>query len=207
MPADLLFRIIVIGDPGVGKSCIVKGLNSDKINKNYTPTIGIDFALNTRTICDKTIKTQIWDTAGQEYFRSIIRNYYNDVCAAILVYDITDLKSFKRISWWLKELENCKNSIEMPNLMLIGNKLDLDKKRVVSYQQGYDFAIQNNMMFFETSAWDDINIESFLDSLLIRIFNNMDSFTHGIRKYARKENFIRFNPGSKKKKKKCCSIN
>ena len=62
-------------------------------------------------------------------------------------------------------------------------------------------------MFFETSAWDDINIESFLDSLLIRIFNNMDSFTHGIRKYARKENFIRFNPGSKTKKKKCCSIN
>ena len=152
MPADLLFRIIVIGDPAVGKSCIVKGLNSDKINKNYAPTVGIDFALNTRTICDKIIKTQIWDTAGQEYFRSIIRNYYNDVCAAILVYDITDLKSFQRISWWLKELENFKNSIEMPNLMLIGNKLDLDKKRAVSYQQGYDFAFQFNNLIQSNKA-------------------------------------------------------
>jgi small GTP-binding protein len=207
MPADLLFRIIVIGDPGVGKSSIVKGLNSDKINKDYAPTIGIDFAINTRTICDKTIKTQIWDTAGQEYFRSIIRNYYNDVCAAILVYDITNLKSFEKISWWLKELDTFKNSRAMPNMMLIGNKLDLNKKRAVSYQDGYDFAIKNNMMFFETSAWDHINIESFLDSLLIRIFNNRDSFKHGIRKYAHKEDLIRFNPESKKNKKKCCRIN
>ena len=199
MSYDYLFRIIVIGDAGVGKSSIIHRLNNENLTKDYLPTIGIDFALNQNIICDQRIKTQIWDTAGQEYFRSIIRNYYNDVCGAILVYDITNKHSFERISWWLNELNNFKNSVQMPNLILIGNKIDKNN-RVVSYQEGNDLAKKNEMMFFETSALTDIEIKKFFERFLVRIYKNMPNFNHGIKKHVRQKNFIEFSA----KKKKCC---
>ena len=154
---DYLLKFIIIGDSGVGKSNILLRYTRDKFNEEFQSTIGVEFGVKNMKIEDKIYRVQIWDTAGQENFRSITRAYYkNSVCACV-VYEITSKKSFENIKSWI---EDCKKQCPKTILLvLIGNKVDLENEREVSYEEGADFAKKYEMFFFETSAKTGKNID------------------------------------------------
>jgi Ras-related protein Rab-2A len=130
MSYSYLFKFIIIGNTGVGKSCFLLQFTDQRFQHNYDMTIGVEFGSRTIDLDDKVIKLQIWDTAGQESFRSITRSYYRGACAALLVYDISRRDTFQQLNRWLDETKQNSN----PNMviMLIGNKKDLgDTKRAV----------------------------------------------------------------------------
>ena len=154
---NYLFKYIIIGDSAVGKSNILLRYIHDKFNEDFQSTIGVEFGAKNLKIEDKIYRIQIWDTAGQETFRSITRAYYkNSVCACV-VYDITNRNSFQNIKSWIEDCR--KQSPKTVFLVLIGNKVDLENRREVSYEEGSIYAQKNGMLFFETSAKTGKNIE------------------------------------------------
>ena len=141
MSCKYMFKYIIIGDTGVGKSCILSQFLQNKFSPQYDVTVGVEFGAKLIKINGEPIKLQIWDTAGQETFKSITRSYYRSAAAALLVYDITCKESFKNLTNWLTEVrEHGNNKIA---IMLIGNKKDLEKNREVSTQEGEKFASDN----------------------------------------------------------------
>ena len=155
---NYLLKYIIIGNSSVGKSCITMRYIHESFAEEFTSTIGVEYGSKNITINGKIYKIQIWDTAGQENFRSITRAYYKNSICACIVYDITNRKSFEDVKLWL---EDCKS--QSPRnilLVLIGNKIDLEDKREVSFEEGEKFAKENNMMFLETSAKNGDNIEN-----------------------------------------------
>ena len=154
---DYLFKYIIIGDAAVGKSNLLLRYAHGQFKPEYQLTIGVEFGAKNVQIRNKTYRIQIWDTAGQENFRSITRAYYkNSVCACV-VYDITSKKTFESIKSWIEDCrKQCPKTIL---LVLIGNKVDLENEREVSYEEGADFAKQYEMFFYETSAKTGKNID------------------------------------------------
>ena len=151
----------MIGNSGVGKSCLLIRFTDDTFSDSYVTTIGVDFKIKTLDIDSKSCKLQIWDTAGQERFRNIISSYYRGAQGIMLVYDITDLESFQNLNSWLIEIE--KNASKNVYKILVGNKCDMENERKVTVEQGKDFADQYGMKFFETSAKDSTNVaEAFI---------------------------------------------
>lgn len=153
-----LFKYIIIGDTGVGKSCLLLQFTDKRFQPVHDLTIGVEFGARLITIDNNQIKLQIWDTAGQESFRSITRSYYRDAAGALLVYDITRRESFNHLGRWLEEARQNGN----PNMtiMLIGNKSDLEHRRAVSTKEGEVFAQENGLVFLETSAKSAANVET-----------------------------------------------
>jgi Ras-related protein Rab-2A len=152
-----LFKYIIIGDTGVGKSCLLLQFTDKRFQPVHDLTIGVEFGARLINIDQNQIKLQIWDTAGQESFRSITRSYYRDAAGALLVYDITRRESFNHLNRWLEEARQNGN----PNMtiMLIGNKSDLEHRRAVSTKEGEAFAQENGLVFLETSAKSATNVE------------------------------------------------
>ena len=148
---DLSFKIIVIGDSSVGKSCLTLRGTKDKFKDFYTPTIGFEFlALNVR-IKNKVIRLQIWDTCGQEIYRSLISSFYRNSSLAMIVYAIDNEESYNNLESWLDEIK-CQTH---PNLkiFLIGNKIDLEENRVIEKEKAEKFYLDHQLDFFiETSA-------------------------------------------------------
>jgi small GTP-binding protein len=167
-----LFKIVIIGDSGVGKSNIFTRFIKDEFNLDSKATIGVEFSAKNVTIKDKVIKAQVWDTAGQERFRALAKNYYRGAVGCLLVYDITNYDSFKNAERWLKEV---KDHAE-PHLvsLLIGNKNDLEEKRAVKTEEGGEFAEKQKIGFVETSAKNNTNIESAFNRLVTEIFETLD---------------------------------
>jgi small GTP-binding protein len=167
-----LFKIVIIGDSGVGKSNIFTRFIKDEFILDSKATIGVEFSAKNVTIKDKVIKAQVWDTAGQERFRALAKNYYRGAVGALLVYDITNYDSFKNVERWLKEV---KDHAE-PHLvsLLVGNKNDLEEKRAVKTEEGSEFAEKQGVGFVETSAKNNINIESAFNRLVTEIFETLD---------------------------------
>jgi len=155
---DLLFKLLLIGDSGVGKTCILFRFSEDAFNTTFISTIGIDFKIKTIELRGKKIKLQIWDTAGQERFHTITTSYYRGAMGIMLVYDITNSKSFDNIAKWLRNIDEHAN--EDVERMILGNKADMEDKRVVSKERGESIAREHNINFLETSAKTNINIES-----------------------------------------------
>lgn len=154
---DLLFKLLLIGDSGVGKTCILFRFSDDAFNSTFISTIGIDFKIKTIELRGKKIKLQIWDTAGQERFHTITVSYYRGAMGIMLVYDITNAKSFDNIAKWLRNIqEHANDDVER---MILGNKCDMDDKRVISKERGETIARENGVRFLETSAKANINIE------------------------------------------------
>lgn len=152
IPTDRVIKIVCIGDSNTGKSSIVQTFVSKKqvdIDQ-IEPTVGIDFATKHAKVGGKRIKMTIWDTAGQERFRSLARSYYRGAEVLVVVYDITNEETFENIDYWIKEAE--KGLTTTPIIVIVGNKTDLENKRVVERARGEREAEIRRAIFIETSA-------------------------------------------------------
>jgi small GTP-binding protein len=153
---DLTFKIIIIGDSGVGKSCLTQMATKNNFESNYQTTIGFEFFVLNIKIGEKIIKLQIWDTCGQEIYRSLISNFYRNSSLAIMVYSVTDRKSFENLDLWYKELRT--NSTSQINVFLIGNKIDLEEEREVKTEEGETYKEKYELIkFIESSAKSGFN--------------------------------------------------
>ena len=160
---DLSFKIIIIGDSGVGKSCLSIKASRNYFEDFYSPTVGFEFLTFNVKVEDQNIKLQIWDTCGQEVYRSLISSFYRSASLAIIVYSIDNEESFINIDKWLNDVKSQSNPDV--KIFVIGNKVDLEDKREVTYEEGENFARDNSMLFYETSAKNGNNIENmFYDS-------------------------------------------
>ena len=173
MSFDYLFKLIVIGDSGVGKTAVVQRLRKKAFPVEYQSTIGLDFASKTIMIHNHIlVKSYIWDTAGQEVFSSIIASYYRDIAGAIIVFDVGNRDSFQRCNFWLSELDNKRRSLRDISVLLLGNKID--SNREVSEEEASAYAKDRGLLYMETSAKTGENIEVFYRRLIHHIFENMD---------------------------------
>jgi len=166
-------KIIFTGDIYVGKTSIINVLMGQKFNNDYEASIGVDFFSKTIKYKGKIIKLQIWDSAGQEKFRSLIPNYIRGSSLVFIVYDISNKKSFNNVNSWV----NFVNNIENSNIVIVGNKIDLENKREVTYEEGKKFCEENNFDFFEVSAKNDINLNNMLFSSVASLpfFNSINA--------------------------------
>lgn len=172
---DYMFKILLIGDTNVGKSCLLLRFADDTYTGSFISTIVVDFKIRTIEVEHKIIKLQIWDTAGQERFRTITSSYYRGAHGIIVVYDVTDKESFNHVPEWLNEID--KYACENVHKLLFGNKSDLTAKRVVSTEQGKEFAESQGIEFLETSAKEATNVEQAFLTLATQIKTRMTSST------------------------------
>eukprot|EP00478_Filoreta_tenera_P002228 GABV01002289.1.p1 GENE.GABV01002289.1~~GABV01002289.1.p1 ORF type:complete len:204 (-),score=67.03 GABV01002289.1:17-628(-) len=168
---DYLFKLLLIGDSGVGKSCLLLRFADDTYTESYISTIGVDFKIRTIDLDGKTIKLQIWDTAGQERFRTITSSYYRGAHGIIIVYDVTDMESFNNVRQWLFEIDRFAS--ENVSKLLVGNKCDLSSSKAVDYDTAKKFAEQHDMPFLETSAKSSHNVEQAFLMMAAQIKNRM----------------------------------
>lgn len=152
-----LFKYIIIGDTSVGKSCILLQFTDKRFQSVHDITIGVEFGARVVKIGGEDVKLQIWDTAGQESFRSITRSYYRGAAGALLVYDITRRETFDHLLVWLEDARQ--HSSQNMVIILCGNKADLEHKRAVSRKEGERFAAEHGLLFLETSAKTAENVE------------------------------------------------
>ncbi|KAJ7558242.1 hypothetical protein O6H91_04G030200 [Diphasiastrum complanatum] len=168
---DYLFKLLLIGDSGVGKSCLLLRFADDSYLESYISTIGVDFKIRTVELDGKSIKLQIWDTAGQERFRTITSSYYRGAHGIIVVYDVTDQESFNNVKQWLNEID--RYASDNVNKLLVGNKNDLTAKKVVDYETAKAFADEIGIPFLETSAKNATNVEQAFMTMAAEIKNRM----------------------------------
>ncbi|EDO40167.1 predicted protein [Nematostella vectensis] len=168
---DYLFKLLLIGDSGVGKSCLLLRFADDTYTESYISTIGVDFKIRTIELDGKTIKLQIWDTAGQERFRTITSSYYRGAHGIIVVYDVTDQESFNNVKQWLQEID--RYACENVNKLLVGNKCDLTTKKVVDFTTAKEYAESLGVPFLETSAKNATNVEQAFMTMAAEIKNRM----------------------------------
>ncbi|KAH9914488.1 GTP-binding protein ypt1 [Epithele typhae] len=170
---DYLFKLLLIGDSGVGKSCLLLRFAEDAFTDSYLSTIGVDFKIRTIELEGKTIKLQIWDTAGQERFRTIAAAYYRGAHGIIMVYDVTDGETFSNVKGWLQEID--RYASEGVKKLIIGNKSDLVEKKVVEYSMAKEFADQLSIPFVETSAKNSTNVDEAFSMMAKTIKDDVDS--------------------------------
>lgn len=165
---DYLFKIVLIGDSGVGKSNLLSRFTTNEFNMESKSTIGVEFATRTIEVEGKKIKAQIWDTAGQERYRAITSAYYRGAVGALIVYDISKQSSYENCNHWLTELrENADDNVAVG---LIGNKSDLSHLRAVPTDEAKNFAQENQLLFTETSALNSENVDQSFRELITSIY-------------------------------------
>lgn len=192
---DHLFKLLIIGESGVGKTCLLLRFTDDSFTANHLTTIGIDFKIKIINLEDKQIKLQIWDTAGQERFRTITKTYYKGAHGIVLVYDVTDENSFKNIRNWVRQIEQ--NAQSNVCKVLVGNKSDREDRKV-TFEEGSKLAKEYNMQFFETSAKSNYNVNETFTFLTKEILNTCEVKPSNAMKIEDK------NKENKKEKKECC---
>tara|TARA_B100000902_G_scaffold286995_1_gene273130 strand:+ start:5106 stop:5753 length:648 start_codon:yes stop_codon:yes gene_type:complete len=207
LECDYIFKIILLGNQGVGKTSIVRRLREKGFKYKAEPTIGLDFtSLHANITHGKKVKFHIWDTAGQENFHSIIRTYYRGVACACIVIDVSDSDALNDAAKWLKEYNTLKspNTVGMP--VIIGNKTDL--KREYTYEEGEGWANDNGCMYWEMSAKNNDNTAGLLYFVGNNIFNNWDgeSKVAGVQSNILKERIEMTVTHRDNFFKSCCSI-
>ncbi len=165
---DYLFKVVLIGDSGVGKSNLLSRFTRNEFNLESKSTIGVEFATKNIQADNKIIKAQIWDTAGQERYRAITSAYYRGAVGALLVYDISKRSSYDNVSRWLKELRD--HADQNIVIMLVGNKKDLRHMRQIQTDEAKEFCKQNKLFFIETSALADSNVGTAFETILKEIY-------------------------------------
>ncbi len=200
------FKTIIVGDSGVGKSSLLKKATQHNFSENYQATIGFEFLLMYYQINDSKIKLQIWDTCGQEMYRSLIQGFYRNTSLTLLIYAVNDEKSFDNLNEWLKDIKN-NTERDMP-IFLIGNKCDLEERfKIINKNSGEDFARQNNLQYFsESSAKTGYKVDEIFEEVSKYIYkecylkgkNQLQKLKMGLDKN-KADNIENSN-----KKKKCC---
>ncbi|KAF8528199.1 GTPase [Hysterangium stoloniferum] len=170
---DYLFKIVLIGDSGVGKTNLLSRFTRNEFNIESKSTIGVEFATRSINVDGKTVKSQIWDTAGQERYRAITAAYYRGAVGALLVYDVAKHATYVNVTRWLKELRDHADSNIV--IMLVGNKSDLKHLRAVPTDEAKAFAAENGLSFIETSALDASNVEAAFQNILTEIYRIVSS--------------------------------
>ncbi|XP_054810852.1 ras-related protein RABA1f [Prosopis cineraria] len=166
---DYLFKVVLIGDSGVGKSNLLSRFTKNEFSLESKSTIGVEFATRSVHVDDKIVKAQIWDTAGQERYRAITSAYYRGAVGALLVYDVTRHITFDNVERWLKELRDHTDANIV--IMLVGNKADLRHLRAVSTDDAKAFAERENTFFMETSALESLNVDNAFTEVLTQIYH------------------------------------
>jgi len=198
LPYDYIIKLLLIGNSGVGKSSILLKFSEDDFTSSFITTIGIDFRIRTITIDGKKYKLQIWDTAGHERFRTLTTAYFRSANGILLVYDITNEKSFNDVRNWINNIKN--HTTSDIKILLIGNKCDILDNKIISTEQGQLLADEYDIPFLETSAKNSINIENAFISLVKDI---RDGFSKkDIVYYPRFDSNL--HPSTKNKN--CCNI-
>jgi len=170
---DYLFKLLLIGNSGVGKSCMLMRYAENTFSTNFFNTIGVDFKIRSVNIEGKNVKLQIWDTAGQDRFRTITCSYYRGAQGIIVVYDVTDRESFEAVKHWMQEID--KYAQENVLKMIVGNKCDMTDKRKVTLEEGQDLASQYGVVYFECSAKSCSNIDLVFQTMAKTV---MDKFSN-----------------------------
>jgi Ras-related protein Rab-1A len=165
---DYLFKILLLGDSGVGKSSLLIRYIDDNYDEHVNATIGVDYRIKILNLHDKNIKLQLWDTSGQEKFKSITKAYYRGTHGVIVLYETSDRNSFNNVKTWIDEIREISEIEDIP-IILVGNKIDLKTRKEVLYEEGKEFADEMNVEFFEISAKDNINI----DDVFIKLSNEI----------------------------------
>ncbi|KAJ5068119.1 ras and ef-hand domain-containing protein [Anaeramoeba ignava] len=189
-----ILKVLIIGNSLVGKSCILLRFCDNEFVEDIGTTIGVDFRFASLTIQEEPVKLQIWDTAGQERFRTITSTYYRNADAIMIVYDITDKDSFAQVKNWFREISN--NAPSNVTTILVGNKIDLENKRVISSDEGKSLAKSLRSPFIEVSAKMGDNIETAFSALTVEALKKIKPSRR-----RRKTTLVQF---STQPKKKCC---
>ena len=166
--SDLVFKILLLGDSEVGKSCFLMRYSENVFIENYITTIGLDYKLKTVKLdTGKTIKVQLWDTAGQDKYRTIAKNYYKGSHGILLLYDITKKSSFDNIREWVRDIKE--EVSEKAIIFLIGNKIDMEEQRKITKEKGEELAEEFKIPFFEASAKSGENVDEVFKALYNKI--------------------------------------
>lgn len=160
---DYLFKIIIVGDSGVGKSSLLLRYADNVYNDNYISTIGVDFKIRTIDVDGSRVKLQMWDTAGQERFRNIVSSYFRSADAIVFAYDTTEIESFYNVEQWRKEIEKLSKANQ--SQILVGTKADLNWKKTVAYDEAKGYADAHQMSLLETSAKTNDNVTLTFETL------------------------------------------
>ena len=209
---DLSFKMIIIGDPGVGKSCLTTQVIKSDFDDAYSATIGFEFVTLNLKLDEKRIKMQIWDTCGQEIYRSLISNFYRNASLAMIVYSIDSKVSFSHLDIWLKDVQLLSNPDV--KIFLIGNKLDLENIREVSFDEGKKYANEHNVCYFnEASAKNGLNAkEVFIQAAKVLYLDYLKYKNKGLGAGNRNSNSRKITIPMKKhnknnrKKEGCCQF-
>ncbi|XP_064425725.1 ras-related protein Rab-35 [Latimeria chalumnae] len=196
---DHLFKLLIIGDSGVGKSSLLLRFADNTFSGSYITTIGVDFKIRTVEINGEKVKLQIWDTAGQERFRTITSTYYRNTHGVIIVYDITNAESFVNVKRWLHEIgQNCDSVCKI----LVGNKNDDPSRKQVETADARRFCDQMGIRLFETSAKENINVEEMFSCITFMV---LKAKKDNLARLQQQNEVVRINkPKKKPSVKKCC---
>ena len=199
MTEDIVYKVLLLGDSTVGKTCFLLRYCDKTFQDAHLSTIGLDYRVKTMTLKNnKNIKLQIWDTAGQDRFRAITKNYYKGANGIILIYDVTNLQTYENVKNWITQIREETN----PNVViyLAGNKIDIpQEERAVKTEEGKEIADEYKLQFKETSAKDGINVNEVFQELVEKI----DEVNSKLEVSKPEPKNILYSPG-KKKKSSCC---
>jgi len=161
--SDYSLKILLVGESGVGKSCVLLRYADNTFSQSFISTIGVDFKMKKITLNDRSVKLQLWDTAGQERYRTIVASFYRGAHGILLVFDVTDINSFLKVRTWLEEIK--KNAPDGTAVVLVGNKSDMDSKRMVDQKEAAAFAQKHSIPYLETSAKEGTGIKEAFETL------------------------------------------
>ena len=199
---SVFFKILLIGDLGVGKSCVILRYVEGDFPGNIMSSIGVDFKTKQIELDEHSIKMQIWDTAGHEKFRTITTSYYKSAQAIIILYDITQKSSFEHIRNWITEIDKFGKQGVLK--VIVGNKLDLENNRKISKEDAENLALKYGVKLWEVSAKDNTNIEEMFVDTIKTLLERNSKIINDIPGSSMNNNFFLNTNIKAKKKKKCC---
>jgi small GTP-binding protein len=177
MSANYVIKLLTLGETEVGKTSIVLRYSDDKFHEDKIATIGIDFKIKIIRKGNEVIKVSIYDTAGEERFKTLIKHYYRGANGILLIFDLTKKSTFDKLNFWLEDLRENSDNIDNLYIHLIGNKNDLEEQRAISFEEATNFAKKNKLPYMEVSAKTGKNIKNLFDEVIkgamIKMINNL----------------------------------